>query len=233
MKKFNNTFKFLEYLTSLHGALHFKFCTTSYGKDFEWITDIEDFEDIETFDSLTRLEEVLFEFDDEYHETNELERGSARKYILKLNKEGLTCGVNYEWDYSDLGSKWEDKDLLELISNEITTILAKEIGITTIEFTDKYYYEITFSTDDTLEKGVFLLLEWGSDNTVEIPLSTWVSLRAAISKLSKNNGANTSESDCEFDYNLNEENNEIFERWSDEIDLEKLKNDKESYKVKL
>lgn len=78
MKSFNNTFKFLEHLVTLYGELHFRFSTTSYGKFFEWITDIEE------FDSLVKLEEVLFEFDEEYHDDNGLEKGSSRKYILQL-----------------------------------------------------------------------------------------------------------------------------------------------------
>lgn len=223
MKKFNNTFKCLEHLVTIYGELHFKFRITSYGKFFEWITDIEESA------SLIKLEELLFEFDEEYHDAYELERGSSRKYIFLLNEEGLIGNINYEWDYSELGSKWTNKDLIKLIRDEIITRLSNETRVTISEFTKNYYYNIVFSSEETLDKGEFLLTEWGNDNPVEIPLSTWFSLTAAIVEISNNNGANTSENECQFDYDFTHEDEGIIERWSNEMELDKLLNDKESY----
>jgi hypothetical protein len=223
MKKFNNTFKFLEHLVTLFGELHFKFSMTSYGKFFEWITDIEE------FDSLIKLEEVLFEFDEEYHDSYELERGSSREYILQLNEEGLIGSINYEWDYSELGSKWTDQDLIELIRDEIITRLSNETGVAISKFEESYYYNIVFSTEETLDKGEFLLTEWENDNPLEIPLSTWLSLTESIVEISNNNGANTSENACQFDYNFTHDHEGIIERWSNEMELDKLLKDKESY----
>ena len=223
MKSFNKTFKLLEHLVTLHGELSFKFSATSYGNDFDWITDIEE------NDSLIKLKEILFEFDEEYHDKYELERGSSRTYSLQLNKEDLVCTINYEWDYSYLGSKSTDEDLAELIKDEINTRLSNKMGVSIIEFTENYYYNIVFSTEDALDKGVFLLSEWENDNNVEIPLSTWASLKAAIIALSEENGANTYEDECQFDYNLTHDDYNIIERWSNGIELEELIDDNESY----
>jgi hypothetical protein len=208
---------------TIYGELHFKFRITSYGKFFEWITDIEESA------SLIKLEELLFEFDEEYHDAYELERGSSRKYIFLLNEEGLIGNINYEWDYSELGSKWTNKDLIKLIRDEIITRLSIETRVTISEFTKNYYYNIVFSSEETLDKGEFLLTEWENDNPVEIPLSTWLSLTAAIVKISNNNGTNTSENECQFDYDFTHEDEGIIERWSNEMELDKLLNDKESY----
>ena len=227
MKKYNNTFKFLEHLVTLYGEVHFKFSITSNGKFFEWITDIEESA------SLIKLEEVLFEFDEEYHDAYELERGSSRKYIFLLNEEGLIGNINYEWDYSELGSKWTNKGLIKLIRDEIITRLSNETGVTISEFTKNYSYNIVFSTEETLDKGEFLLTEWENDNPVEIPLSTWLDLTAAIVEISNNNGANTSENECQFDYDFTHEDEGIIERWSNEMELDKLLNDKESYEENI
>ena len=226
MKSFNNTFIFLEHLVTLYGDLHFKFCMTSYGKFFEWITDIEE------YDSLVKLEEVLFEFDEEYHDAYELERGSSREYILQLNEEGLIGNINYKWDYSELGSKWTNQDLIELIRDEIITRLSNETRVTISEFTENYYYNIVFSTEYTLDKGKFLLAEWENDNPVKIQLSAWVSLAATIVEISNNNGANTAENECQFDYNFTHDHEGIIERWSNEMQLDNLLKDKESYEEK-
>jgi hypothetical protein len=226
MKSFNNTFKFLEHLVTLYRELHFRFSITSYGKFFEWITDIEE------FDSLVKLEEVLFEFDEEYHDDNGLEKGSSRKYILQLNENGLIGNIYYEWDYSELGSKWADQDLIELIRDEIINRLSKDTGVTISEFTENYYYNIVFSTENTLDKGEFSLTEWKNDNPVELPLSAWVSLASAIVEISNKNGANTSENECQFDYNFNHDDEGIIERWSNEVELDKLLLDKECYEEK-
>jgi hypothetical protein len=223
MNSFNNTFKFLEHLVTLYGGVHFKYTITSYGKDFEWITDIEESE------SLLKLEEVLFKFDEEYHDEYELERGSSRTYILQLNKEGLLGNINYEWDYSDLGSKWTDQDLIELIRDEINARISNELGVTMFEFEENFYYNIIFSTEDSINKGKFLIIDYENDNNLELSLTFWASLKAAIILLSNKNGANTSENECQFEYNFTNEDENIIERWSNEIQLDKLLNDKESY----
>jgi hypothetical protein len=223
MKSFNSTIKFLEHLVALYGELHFIISSTSYGNEFRWITDIEE------CDSLVKLENVLREFDQEYHDMYELERGGYRKYILQLNEEGLVGNINYEWDYSILGSKWTNKDLFELIRDEIITRLSKVTGVTKSEFTDNYYYEIAFSTELSFDEGKFLLADWENDNPIELPLSTWVSLATAIVKISNKNGATTSENNCQFDYNFTYEDEGIIERWTNEVEFEQLYDDGESY----
>ncbi len=223
-KSFQNSFEFLEHLATIYGELQFKFSATSYGKDFDWITDIEE------FDSLDKLEEILDKFDEEYHIKHELERGTSRTYILQTTQNGLTGLIKYEWDYAYIGSKWVDKDLVELIRDEIIATLSKAIGMPKAEFSEKYYYNIIFSTEDSLEKDAFLLSEWENDKKMEIAMTTWVSLKEAIIQLSMENGANTSENVCQFDYNLKHEHDYIIEKWSNSIEeFESLKNDNEAY----
>ena len=108
--------------------------------------------------------------------------------------------------------------------------MSKKIGVTLNEFTENYDYNIVFSTDDTLDKGEFLLSDLKNHKNVKIPFSTWVRLKKAIIELSEKNGANTSESDCQFDYNLTSGSDlEIIERWSDMFVLEEIIDDMGSF----
>lgn len=210
MKNFTNTHDFLTHLIAIHGELRFEFNHTAYGVQFDWITDISE------FDFRKKLEEILFEFDNEYHIKYDLERGSSREYIIKQNKRGLNCLINYEWNYSDLGSK--NQDLIELIRDEINSRISEEIGVSIFDLMEKYYYKLVFSSDDTLDKGLFLLSECENEEYVEISISTWDKIKVAIIGLSMENGANTSEEVCQFDYEFDNENDWIVERWSNSID---------------
>jgi hypothetical protein len=210
MKNFTNTNDFLKHIVKHYGELRFKFSYTSYGVEFDWITNISEF----GFNK--KMEEILFKFDNEYHIKYELERGSSREYIITQNKSGLACQINYEWNYSELGSK--NQDLIELIRNEINSRLSDEIGLSIFDFTEKYYYKLVFSSEDTLDKGLFLLSEWENEEYVEISLFTWGKIKETIIELSIENGANTSEDVCKFDYEFDNENGWIVEKWSNSID---------------
>lgn len=220
---FNNSFKFLEHLVMLYGELCFSFSETPYGTEFYWETDIKE------SDSVKKIEEVLTEFDEEYHTEGEAERGSSRVYVLKPDKKGLLSVINYKWDYSYLESKWSDEDLVELIIDEIRNTLSNAIGVSKVEFSDKYYYEIAFSTEDNIDHADFLLADWKTDDNVEISPATWNGLIESIIALSKKNGANTNETECAFNYNLNHEQHDIIESWTDEVEFDTLECDNKSY----
>ncbi len=223
---FNSSFKFLEYLVTLYGELRFGFSQSPYGKEFYWTTDIKE------SDSVEKLITVLFEFDEEYHDECELERGSSRVYVLELENDILIGNIRYEWDYSYLGSKWTNGNLVELIKDNICTTFSKRFVIPKDEFYERYYYEIIFSTEDFNQEDRFFLADWENDNDMKIPSSIWTGLKDSIINLSNKHGANTAESICQFSYNLNHEHHDVIESWSDELELDKFKNDKIIYKAK-
>jgi len=222
---FNSTQKFIEYLVSLYGKIIFGFCATPYGKEFYWTTTVD--ESV----SVKKLEEVLFEFDEEYHDENGLEIGSSREYVLEIENEILIGNISYLWDYSYLGSKWFNRDLIELIKDEICTTFSKKFVVPKDEFLERYYYKIIFSTDNINQEDRFSLADWENDNDIKIQSSIWTGLKDSIINLSNENGANTTESDCEFSYNLNNEHHNVFESWSEVLELDKLKKDKIIYKA--
>ena len=219
-----DSLRFIRYLASIYGVIRFEFDETPYGKEFYWVSNIHE------SDSLKKLKEVLFKFDEEYHEEYELERGSSREYILKIENNTLIGDINYKWDYSYLGSKWEDGNLIELIIDEIHNTLSNQIGLPKIEFLEKYYYEIEFSTEIN-EEDKFLLADFKNEDNVKIPLLKWTSLKDSIIKLSNNHGANTSERDCHFNYILNDEYHEVIESWKETVEFKKLKNDNVTYQI--
>ena len=226
MKSLKKTIKFLEHLVTLYGELRFTFTETGGGLALEWVTDIE------KLDSLEKLEDILYDIDMKLETVYELKTTNHREYIIQLNKEGLIAKINYEWNHSDMReyNLDGDVDLIKLISAEINTRLSKKIGVTVIEFTENYDYNIVFSTDDTLDKSVFLLSDLKNHKNAKIPFSTWVRLKKAIIALSEKNGANTSEKYCQFDYNLTSGSDlEIIERWSDMFVFEEIIDDMGSF----
>ena len=74
-------------------------------------------------------------------------------------------------------------------------------------------------------------MDWENDNNIKIQSSIWTGLKDSIINLSNENGANTTESDCEFSYNLKNEHHNVFESWSEVLELDKLKKDKKIYKA--
>lgn len=222
---FNSTQKFIEYLASLYGKIIFGFSATPHGKEFYWSTAVN--ESV----SVKKLEEVLFEFDEEYHDEYDLERGSSREYVLEILNDTLTGNISYEWDYTYLGSKWSNHDLIELIKDEICSTFSKKIIIPEDEFLERYYYEIIFSTENINQEDRFFLADWKNDNEIKIRSSIWSDLKDSIINLSNKYGANTAESVCAFSYNLNHEYHDVCESWSEVLELDKLNNDKIVYKA--
>lgn len=223
---FNSSFKFLEYLVALYGELRFGFSQSPYGTKFYWATEIKE------SDSVEKLETVLFDFDEEYHDEYELERGTSREYVLKLENDIFIGNISYEWDYSFVGSKWVNGDLIELIKEKICTTFSKRFEISKDEFLERYYYEIIFSTESINQEERFSLADLENENDIKIRSSIWTDLKASIINLSNEHGANTAESICQFSYNLNHEYHDIIESWSNQLELDKFKNDKIKYKAK-
>ncbi len=213
-----DSLSFIKHLVLNNGELKFFFSATPYGLEFYWGSSIPE------SDSVKKLEETLYSFDDEYHDDYDLETGTSREYIFKIENDILVGEINYEWNYS-IGSKRSGQDLVEVITNEILTTLALETGLPEDEFVEKYYYSIVFSTEEYSQVEEFLLADWENEDKVEIELAVWNDLKDNIIKLSYENGANTSESDCQFDYDLSHDHSDIVERWSAEIDFEELKPD--------
>lgn len=96
----------------------------------------------------------------------------------------------------------------------------------------KITIRIFFSTEYALDRGEFFLSDWGNDNPIEIKSSAGLSLAAGIVEISNYNGVNTSENECQFDYKFTQEDEDIIESWSNELELDILLNDKESYEEK-
>lgn len=223
MTDFKDTYRFIKHLINQNESLHFNFSETPYGKEFYWGNNI-----MKT-DVLEELTSVLFNFDENFHDENELERGTSREYIIEIEKDILVGKINYLWDYSYLESKWDDENLIELIKDEIYNTLSKKIGLPKDEFTSKYDYEIVFSSDINTKDDRFILTNWKDEDEVSIPPSLWSDLKDSIIKLSILNASNSKGSD--FDYELNHENDYIYERWTEEVNFDKLKNDKLTYKA--
>ena len=215
---FQDSLSLMEHLVRSNGELKFFLSATPYGLEFHWGSYIPE------SDSVKKLKETLYFFDDEYHDDYDLETGTSREYTFKLENDILIGEINYEWNYS-IGSKWLGRDLVELVKNEILTILSLETGLDEDEFLEKYYYRIVFSTEENSREDEFLVASWENEDEVEIALPVWADLKDSIIKLSHKHGANTGERDCGFDYDLNNEDYYIIERWSEEIDFEELKTD--------
>ena len=60
-------------------------------------------------DLVKKLEDILYLFDEEFHDEYDLEMGTSRKYIFRIENDILNCEINYEWNYS-IGSKWQEVD---------------------------------------------------------------------------------------------------------------------------
>jgi hypothetical protein len=224
-REFLDSYSFIQYLVELHGELSFGLSATSYGEDFYWISEFVN------SDEIIKLEAVLFDFDEQHHCENDIERGSSREYTLKMEDNILIGKINYHWDYSELGTKWADRDLESIIREEICDSLSALTGLSVNEFLDTYYYDIAFSSAFNNQDEKNLLAKWENDETVDIPILVWNKLKESIIKLSMEHGANTTEAECEFIYDLNDEYHHINESWTEEVAFDNLKNDDSSYKL--
>ena len=80
-KKFKSTLELLKYIVKENGGLPFRFEATSYGLDFNSYlpSEIEE-----------HLEDIMREFDSDFHSDNGLEVGSSRNYRFEFVDETLS-----------------------------------------------------------------------------------------------------------------------------------------------
>ena len=192
--------------------MSFSFEATSYGVNFEWITEMD------YHNSIENLEDALNEFDTNYHSTYELEVGTSRTYVFEIKKNKIYGEIHYTWDYSLLDSKHIDEYMNEIIKNEVVKILSVNLAVPKDEFENTYYYNISFSTIE--KEGKFSINEWENDKKIKLPKTTWNSIREAIIIMANNHGANTKENQCQFIFQLNKSDSFINEYWQNEFNFE-------------
>lgn len=223
-KKFKSTLELLKYIVKENGGLPLRFKATSYGLDFNSYLPSEIDE---------HLEDIMREFDSDFHSDYGLEVGSSRNYRFEFVDETLYGFIDYEWDYSDLGTKSSDENLEDLLVTEIEKHLSRDIGISHEEFQENYYFIIEYSTDGDVKEDSFVLFVGKEEKENLMSADTITSLKKLIHEVSFQNGANTHERDCHFDYYLTIDNARLIERWQEEFDCAEFFSDKKSYVIEL
>lgn len=223
-KKFKSTLELLKYIVKENGGLPFRFEATSYGLDFNSYlpSEIEE-----------HLEDIMREFDSDFHSDNGLEVGSSRNYRFEFVDETLYGFIDYEWDYSDLGTKSSDDKLEDLLVTEIEKHLSREMGISHDEFQVNYYFIIKYSTDGDIKEDSFVLYVGKEEEENLMSSNTITSLKKLIHDVSFQYGANTQECNCEFDYYLVRDDSSLTERWQEKFDCAEYFSDKKSYGIEL
>lgn len=223
-KRIKSTLELLNYLVKVNGGLPFRFEATSYGLEFNSYLPSEVEEN---------LEDIMREFDSDFHSDNGLEVGSSRNYRFEFVDETLYGFIDYEWDYSYLGTKSSDDNLEDLLVTEIEEHLSREMSISHDEFQANYYFIIKYSTDGDTKEDSFVLFVGDEEEEILMSSDTITSLKKLIHDVSYQHGANTQERDCHFDYYLTIDNSSLTERWQEQFDCAEYFSDKRSYEIEL
>lgn len=122
-----------------------------------------------------------------------------------------------------MGSRWTD-DLSQMIENKIVEILSRDLKISEEEFLSEngYMYHISYSTLNCNTHRIFSLFKSNTDEEYEISDLLKSELIEALRELSEEYGANTSECNCKFEYDLQEDDFYIIEYWDYEWDLKNM-----------
>ena len=163
-----------------------------------------------------KLEDSVRYLDHYYHDHNQIEEGTSREYEIIIEDNLLLAKVKYGWDYS-YGSKWWENDLEEILNNKVVSFLSKMTETSIEKFDERFYFDIQFSSDNNHSVDSISLYE----NEVEIKVShsAWENLKKEILDLSDKYGANTRESNCEFDFHLTSDDSYILEKWTEEFNF--------------
>jgi hypothetical protein len=223
-KKIKSTLELLKYVVKENGGLPLRFDATSYGLDFNSYLPSEVEEN---------LEDIIRKFDSDFHSDYGLEVGSSRNYRFEFVDGTLTGFIDYEWDYSYLGTKSSDDNLEDLLVTEIEKHLSREMGISHDEFQADYYFIIKYSTDGHVKEDSFVLFVGKDEDENLMSADTITTLKKLIHDVSFRFGANTNERYCQFDYYLTIDNSRITERWQEEFDCAEFFSDKKSYVIEL
>jgi hypothetical protein len=223
-KKIKSTLELLKYIVKENGGLPFRFEATSYGLDFNSYLPPEVEEN---------LEDIMREFDSDFHSDNGLEVGSSRNYRFEFVDETLYGFIDYEWDYSYLGTKSSDDNLEDLLVKEIEEHLSRDMSISHDEFQANYYFIIKYSTDGDIKEDSFVLFVGKEEEENPMSSDTIFSLKKLIHDVSFQHGANTQERDCHFDYYLTIDNSSLIERWQEKFDCAEYFSDKKLCQIEI
>lgn len=217
MTKSKDAYKLLCHFAKKYGEITFRSETSPYGSDSDLIVndDAEPDEKLEIWEILNSLNETIEELG--------FCSGGASEYSIVFEKDHLLANSKHEWNYNYLGSRWTD-DLSQMIENKIVEILSRDLKISEEEFLSEngYMYHISYSTLNCNTHRIFSLFKSNTDEEYEISDLLKSELIEAIRELSEEYGANTSECNCKFEYDLQEDDFYIIEYWDYEWDLKNI-----------
>ena len=95
--------------------------------------------------------------------------------------------------------------------------LSKITETSVIEFNERFYFDIQFSSDINHSTDSISLCE--NEVEIEVSHSAWENLKKEVLDLSDKYGANTREANCKFDFHLTSDDSYILEKWNGEFNF--------------